>query len=359
MVGRMDGESTTLLRELGWVVAEARRRIPRRKAPYRAPLWGKWWDANRQTSSLLKVSFSVLALQALSFIAVYYHWKLWAARFEPIDPGTLQSSLWQIDAGLVAIALPIVFVVVQQLTSFHDTSQSLPVAEVLRQETDLLPLLSIAALGLARCGADSIWFRSNVVLLIDFVLVFLPTLTALLVVSSKLLSLSTDPRRLREKAVAVLLWRLRSAVIESWTFSVGNEMLQQRVASSENLTIRYSQIEFTHDDDDWQSVYPATSTDLYDVHADRLVYAFESLSYQSGDEFNVLADQSEAPSPSGSLRDPFGSRSVDIYFYLKVGERLSLSRPGFALRRSVFPGVDAEDAWQEVQSAMRLGAGVE
>jgi hypothetical protein len=358
MVGRMVGESTTSLIGSGWVVEDARQRIPRRKAPSGAPIWGRWWDDNKLASSLFKVTTCVLALQVISFFAVFYHWALWSG-FEPSHPATIQAVLWQVDAGLVAIALPIVFVVAQQSASMHNSSASLPIAEVLRQETDLLPMLSIAALGLARCGIDSIWFRSDVVLLIDFGIIFLPTLAMLLLVSSKLFSLSSDPKKLRDKAVEVLLWRLRDAVIESWVFSVGNETLQQRVGNSESLVIRYSPIEFTQDETDWQSIYPLTSAELSDVHAGRFVEAFEHLLSQSGQEFNVVADALTVSQPSGTLGGPFDSQSVDVYFYLKVGERLSISRPAFAVRRSLFHELDSEDAWREVQSAMKLGTDVE
>jgi hypothetical protein len=336
----------------GWVVEDAISMLPKKSAPSGVPIWERWWSGRSPTQAVIELIVIGVLLQFASFGILHIPWGFWP-RLQPKSPASLQAILWQVDAGLVAIAFPVLFIVAQHSASLHDNVSALPIAEVLRRETGLVPMLCIAGLGFIRSGADSIWFPASSVLFFDFIFVFSATLVMLLVVSSKIFGLTNDPINLQKKAEELLQWRLRTAIDNSWAISKGNQDLETALEESVQLTLRYTAFSLTEEDNEWQPVFPLEDCVLTDVRAEDLVVAIESLSNQSfmaNPEFGQPAEEGDRPRRLTEVNE---EERVDSFLLKIVGDRLSPSTAFLTLRKSSFRDIDPVEAWKQIESTLR------
>ena len=327
----------------GWVVTDARSTIPRKAAPGNTPVWQRWWIGQSLKRSLRQLLIVAVALQFVSLGLLHWPWNFWNS-LEPHSPGSLQAVLWQVEAGLVAVALPVFFIVVQHSASLHGDVGALPVTEVLRRETGLEPTLGIAALGFIRSGADSIWFQGSAVLFCDFFIVFCLTIILLGHASYKLFQLAGDATLLKQRAEQLLQWKLRSAIDESWAFASGNEEFLRKLKATDGLNLVYSPVGGVADDVNWIQVFFPEPCEIIDIRADQLIAAIKSLPGKpvlTGPELTAPTSQPGRIPPDGFV--------VHL-----AGEHVTTTMPFVVLNRSSFGSETTDEIWALIQPAIKL-----
>jgi hypothetical protein len=90
---------------------------------------------------------ALIVSSAISIILLYYWpWTVFS-KLQPANVPTSLGLLWQVDAALVTIALPLFLVIVQFSDPLRGELSTLPVTEVLRTETLVRPTLALAGFG--------------------------------------------------------------------------------------------------------------------------------------------------------------------------------------------------------------------
>jgi hypothetical protein len=346
VAGRRSGRGGEV-RTTGWVVADARAQLSARADLSEVPFWEQWWSRRDVRNSLGWVLAVAAAIQFGSYGLVRFPWDFWPS-LQGGDPGGLQQVLWQVDAGLVAIALPVLFLISQHAASLHDDMLGLPVAEVLRSETGMVPILVFAAFGLARVGADAVWFQAQAVLTFDFFAVFLVTLALLGFASLRLFQLATSPLVLKSHAEAHLQARLADAIDDSWAVTRGNDAFVQAIEAAEGLTIRYNPFAAAAvDDGEWIKVAPSAASEIADLHPTRLTRLLATLVSPSAP---VAAATAEPTVQAGTPERP------QVAIVRLAGESVRALSPVLVLRRDAFADTDSDAAWETIKSAYQMSA---
>ena len=117
------------------------------------------------------------------------------------------TTMWQVQAGVAAIALPILLFVVE---SARDQQRAaLPTGEVLIRESAALPIIAFSFFVTIRIGIDLTWFRSRTgVFLVDVGLTA-TTIVLALYAYQAVLRLNFSPARLRSSSIALVEEKMR------------------------------------------------------------------------------------------------------------------------------------------------------
>ncbi len=311
--------------ESGWAVRDALAGLPKRPVPVGIPGWERWWD--RQTPNSLAVWFILAAGLSLllSLGLLHLSWTIFPS-LRPSDPGALQSVLWQVDAGLVAVALPVFLVIVQFSSSLHGDIAALPIVEVFRRDTAVVPTLIIAAFGFIRSGVDSIWFISSAVLFVDFLVVFVFTTASLGFSFLRFFQLAGSQSRLQSRAELLLRWKLDKATDALWAITRANEVLIDTLAAINEFRVEYRPYSAGLQPDQWVFLRSRRKLRLDDVRA--------------GDLAKVLKRLPAKPAPVGQTppSGTAGTSTIETSVFLMrvVGSDMDTASSLIAFRRASF-----------------------
>jgi hypothetical protein len=285
-------------------------------------------------------------LQASTYALLYWRWSVFP-RLVPANPGELQSVLWQVDAALVAVALPVALVTVQYSVSLHGNIAALPVSEVLRKVSVPTPVLLVAGIGLIKSGADAIWFQSSAVLLMDFVLVFLVTVFLVGYSFISLFSAINSQDVLKHKAEQLLKSKLDDAVDESWALGYANQLLIERIASTARFKVAYTPLvaTFIKDSEEWLVVSAETDGEVVDIQVDRLRSVIEVLPAR----VSPLDSDTHSSNPTAAREE-----ATDVFLAHKIADRIQQGSPLLALRRDRFEDLDAHAIEADVRESIRI-----
>jgi hypothetical protein len=243
------------------------------------------------------------------------------------------STLWQVQASIASVALPILLFVIQ--IAKDEQSAAIKSHEVLIRETGIFPIIAAALAGTARVGIDVLWFSKHAVFVSDLLLFFgtlLFTITAYLTT----LRLLFDPSRMRSRSLAVLREKMRESLDLSIAARLGNRFLFERL---EQMGVGYWFSPQDRFEDAPFLVLRALSTgELEDIHLGRLEDFLQQLPRRTPPLTGATAGRVPTVSEVASdIRNP----DLVVWFMKQYHGRITPTTTGvLRLRRSAFLELD-------------------
>jgi hypothetical protein len=288
-----------------------------------------------------RIAYCIVALAGLSQLAVWglmhWHWRGFAS-FHPVDPHGLQVALWQVEAAIATVALPIYLVIIQLSGNGADDDVALvSIPEVLRKNTWAEPVLAFSAVSLFRAGVDSLFFKGSAVLIFDFVTIFLATIVVLGASFWKLFVLGSSKAELRELSLQLVELKLDDATDELWVTSQANGLLGEDLQVPSRFRMRllpFASALVT--DEEWLILRSDELRRLRDVDTAGLRWAVDQLSAREPDPAaEPVEDGPELPEDdNGGIGDVLVMAQCELV--------VSFGAPVLAFRRAAFGELDGE-----------------
>jgi len=173
---------------------------------------------------IVVIALSMFVGAALSLLAAHSHLRFMSS-FAPADDGRpALLTLWQVDAAIVAIGIPLLTLIIQSART--QEVLALSEAEVVLTGSRVRSLFALCAFGLVEIGVAVAWLASDATLALQFVLVFIPTLIAIGYAYAAALSLLMNPADLRRRSSRLLQDKLSAAISDRWIRRRADEMLR-------------------------------------------------------------------------------------------------------------------------------------
>jgi hypothetical protein len=175
--------------------------------------------------ALIVVLLAVLALCSVALS--YLSWHLGLPRGASI--GDLYTTMWQVQAGIAALALPVLLFVVER--SRDDPRAVFRSPEILLRDSYAYHIMAFSFVVVGHIGLDLAWFGSSPpVLLLDLVLVGL-TLVLAMYAYFKVVQLIMSSSLLRDRSIALARERLADAAWRTSRRLEGGELLRREFES--------------------------------------------------------------------------------------------------------------------------------
>jgi hypothetical protein len=136
---------------------------------------------------------------------------------------TVYTAMWQVQATIAAVALPILLFVIQLSTDQRQAATRSH--EVLIRHTWILPILVYSLMGTIRIGVDILWYPRPVVFLVDFVLILIPTILLALSACVSTLHLLFSPVKMKAHALQVVRENITQSLDASIGLRLANNLL--------------------------------------------------------------------------------------------------------------------------------------
>lgn len=298
---------------------------------------------------------TVWAITMLFFVLIVVSWLLWLwdpAVYWP-DRSTLQSAystLWQVDAQISAVALPILLFVIE-LSKDHKHAAARS-HEVLIRETMVFPITLFALLGTVRIGIDVAWFSNPAVFFSDLLL-FITTVGLTGHAYYSTLRLLFSPARMKDKALAVIRDKMRDSLNESISLRLANNMLFRKL---QELNVGYWPLRGDRRESDIYLVVdaPAAGT-LTDINMRKLEGLLRELLLKRRQPTAKSFDATEPASGEGETPAP--PLNQDIWIMRQYGERIKKRSDGFLrIKKSAFDEFALEGLPARLQEIVRIEA---
>jgi len=172
------------------------------------------------------VIVAIAVSAALSWLLPTWHLSF----LGPVTAGarlTVFTTMWQVQAGVAAIALPILLFVVE--AARDQQRAALPTGEVLIRESVALPIIAFSFLVTVRIGIDLFWFRNRTgVFVLDLVLTAATVVSALYAYQA-VLRLNFSPAQMRDRSIALVEEKMRGVLLRSVKVRIGNNFLISQI----------------------------------------------------------------------------------------------------------------------------------
>jgi len=174
--------------------------------------------------------------------------------------------MWQVQAGIAAVALPLLIVVIQFSRDVREAAARRP--EVLIQDTGVFPIIVFALAGTARLGIDIAWFATESVFWVDFFLVFIATICLTVFAYSRMLLILLSPLRMKKSSMAVIRNKMNAQLDTTIERRVANAMLFRRLAE---MGVEYWPFSLEpHEEERYVVLRSLVSGTLRDIHIGKL-----------------------------------------------------------------------------------------
>jgi hypothetical protein len=214
----------TITRRRGWL-SEAINRATAEARPTTSLGETLGFDLTRSAPlfvmALIVLLLAVLALCSLALS--YLSWHLGLPKGTSLSD--LYTTMWQVQAGIAALALPVLLFVVER--SRDDPRAVFRSAEILLRDSYAYHILAFSFVVVGHIGLDLAWFGSSrSVVLLDLVLVGLTLLLAMYAYF-KVVQLIMSSSLLRDRSVALAKERLADAAWRTGRRLKGADLLQK------------------------------------------------------------------------------------------------------------------------------------
>lgn len=305
--------------------------------------WKSWVRAWQRLGLGLRLAMGVASfalLQVVSLLLVRWPYDVWSSH-TPVDPGSLQTSLWLVVATLVGVTLPVFIVVVQYTGTTSKQLSPVPLAEVLRQKTRIDLALIVAAVAVLHSGIDALWFVGSAVLAFDFFICFVSFVCVLGLSVVILFGLVRSPLALSEAGFSVLLERLDRTIDDSWIVSQANDNLISTLKGSD---IAYNPLFVGAADPSWVLVAPPEKGRLRDVNPQQLARVLEQLKVPASAMGTV-------PTTVNAQAD----RSPDVFLLRLCNDVIGPASPVLAVSRTSVQADTSDELWRSVARWIECG----
>jgi hypothetical protein len=143
------------------------------------------------------------------------------------DLRTAFTAMWQVQAGVAAVALPILLFAIE--LSRDDRQIVLRTHEVLIRETWIFPIIAFSIAGTVKIGCDLSWFGREAVFLIDLFLIFHLTLIFTLFAYYQALMLLFNPAKLKSRSMKVAREKMEESLDSSIELRLANNLLLEKL----------------------------------------------------------------------------------------------------------------------------------
>jgi hypothetical protein len=143
---------------------------------------------------------------------------------------SVYTSMWQVQAGISALALPVLVFVIER---FRDEPRAaLHSSEVMMRESLSFLIIGLSFVVVGRMGVDLAWFSDNrLIFLTDLVLLLL-TVAGATFAYFAVLRLIFSPSRLKDRSLVFAKEKQRDVVLVSARVRIGNNLLFARLRES-------------------------------------------------------------------------------------------------------------------------------
>jgi hypothetical protein len=145
------------------------------------------------------------------------------------DRISVYTSMWQVQAGIAALALPVLIFVIERARD--ERQAALHTAEVLGRESWSWPIIAFAFVGVARMGIDLTLFSGEQLVFLSDVGVLLLTVLLTLFAYFRVLRVILRPSLLRDRSILLASEKTRDVLLESVRLRIANNKLFQNAAT--------------------------------------------------------------------------------------------------------------------------------
>jgi len=258
---------------------------------------------------------------------------VFAPSLSPVGGSEHLGVLWQVQAGMVTIALPFLFVLMPLIRN-----EELAVtrsADLLMAHTLINPVLVFSLSGVLWVGAGALWLEHDSVMWIALFLVLLPTTLGVAFAYLRAARVIADPAYVRAASKRLLLARLDDSLIEQGAVEFANGRFVNALAS-ESLSV----LPFTPDDDDrWLIFRALRSGTLSDLRLPQLIVWLRELP-RPNPPTQTPAHRIDPQAEPLEL-DIVPTESTDVgYWCLLIGDYIKMGSAIAVLQRDRFAEFD-------------------
>jgi hypothetical protein len=292
--------------------------------------------------ALIVLLSAVLALCSLALSYVSWHLGL------PKSLADLYTTMWQVQAGIAALALPVLLFVVER--SRDDPRAVFRSPEILLRDSYAYHILAFSFVVVGHIGLDLAWFGSSPsVVLLDLVLVVL-TLVLAMYAYFKVVQLIMSSSLLRDRSVALAKERLADAAWRTGRRLKGGELLRTEF---EDLGMNRWVFE-TEDEAEQFTVSIRTNTPKYldDVHVTTLRRFLNRLPRKT--DADATTNQALTATAVPTATTP---PEPAIWYLLDYGSLIRpAATPFLRFRRDAFEDLDEATVVSVVTACVHLNA---
>lgn len=328
LLGRKRGEGW-LSEEVHAVMEEARKRrgpVPFKQKVQKLALPG--WR------SIKVIVFGLVISFAVSWILCIWNPHLLSLKDEERLLG-IYTTMWQIQAGIAAVALPILLFIIQ--LSKDEKQTATRSHEVLIRETWIFPIIVFSLAGAFRIGVDIAWFPKEIIFIADFIMVFLLTLVFTVLAYFSALKLLFSPSRMKAKAMAVAREKMNETLDASIKIRIANNRL---FAKLEELKIGFWPFRpQRHEADQYLVLRAPCIGFLSDIHLARLEDFIRGLPWKE-EVIATLFENSALEANEGVNAFKIPKRE-HVWLMKRYGERITSRNDGLIrLDKAAFEDLD-------------------
>lgn len=335
-----------LYNQPGWLVADVRSAMKQARAREARPSLA---SVLRQLAfpewRLLGIVTGVLA----GSILISWILRRWGPCLISLDTTALltaYSTMWQVQAGIAAVALPILLFVIE--LSKEERQAAMRSHEVLIRDTWIFPIILFSLSGTLRLGIDMAWFLHPAVFLFDLLIVLGGTIAFTCVAYLLALSRLFSPTLMKARAMSLAREKMSASLDASIRVRLANGRLGEILAA---LKVGYWFFSPERDNAKQYAIVRAPALGvLSDIHLGRLEAFVRGLPWRSE---SVAGDVSDTPTrrrPLG-LRDP----KEHIWILKRYGENLSARNDAiFRLDRSAFDDLDVSSLELQLVNILKI-----
>jgi hypothetical protein len=262
----------------------------------------------------------------------------------PNDRISVFTSMWQVQAGIAALALPVLTFVIERARD--ERHAALHSAEVLGRESWSFPIIGFSFVVLARMGIDLTLFSGEPLVFLTDVVLFLVTILATVFAYYRVLRITLSPSRLRTRSVALASEKTRSVLLHSVRVRIGDNVLFHQL---KDIEVGYWPFGSGHDAEylvlDAQRV-----GSVLDVNLDRLLSFVAALPWRP---LAQAGPQPMQPAAAAAPADP------SVWLLFRFGTRLTEKERGLVrLRGSSFADLtdaDKRTLEDQLRRAVQIG----
>lgn len=237
--------------------------------------------------------------------------------------------LWQVQVGLVAVALPFLFLLIplvptQELAA---TRTSL----LLMEKTLINPILLFSLCGVAWVGVLALWLDEDAAKWCALLGVLFPSIAGVAYSYLQAARIISDPAYVRAESQRLLLDVVDQTLISQAAIEFANGELLRQI-SAVGIDVKA----FVARDGEHALIVPGLTGVIVDVHAERLVDVLGSVLRSSESPLTAVREVDSDSLPDGVEVD---SRLNGSLLRL-VGDAVNLRTPLLALRRTAFAEFD-------------------
>jgi len=243
------------------------------------------------------------------------------------SPSLLTSvyvAMWQVEAGLAAVALPILLFIIE--LSKDRRQIAIHTHEVLIKETGIFFIILFALAGTARISCDISWFQRDSVFVLDLVSVFFLTLVLTIIAYYRAIQMLFSPSKLKSHAIRVAKEKMNASLDSSIEVRIASNHLARKL---EALNVdAFRPLGYSKDKDQYITLKARTAGTVADIDMNLLEEFIHQLPWKVPHPFQLT--QLALPLAPEVQERP---RKGDVWFTVRYLQTLRPEEPEVILLR--------------------------